>query len=363
MATSNQPKRLRIGSDDAETECQKCSSIIKENIACSGCKLKYCLKCAKINEALYKCIQAGEMDQFIWSCTSCRATFPSLENITSALNDLRKSNDDRIGNLEGRVKSIEEGNQVDIQMSVSSMKEDIITSLKDDLDKLVDIRIREIDDRKRRDCNILIFNLPEPRNRRPEENKKSDEEDVKALSLHLGLENIQILTIFRLGRQTSGSCRPLKVVLQNKSHKKYLLDNAKHIQAKAPHNMRRVVIVRDLTPTQRKERRDRFINRRREVPNNDQHDVARANHNQDTSNQSDTMEVNNVLSPIPRVPSVTNLMSSTHLSQINPFTDSQTARDLSEIYEEATVTDQTIIGGLIQDNIPQEPTSPDINHS
>ena len=88
-----------FGSDETDIECQKCSKIVNENIACSGCKLRYCLKCAKINVALYKCIQAGDMDQFMWSFTSCRATFPSLENITSTLNDLKKSNENRFDYL------------------------------------------------------------------------------------------------------------------------------------------------------------------------------------------------------------------------------------------------------------------------
>ena len=47
MAVSKVFKRARIGSDEAETACQKCTKIIQENIACFGCKLRYCLKCAK----------------------------------------------------------------------------------------------------------------------------------------------------------------------------------------------------------------------------------------------------------------------------------------------------------------------------
>ena len=89
MAAGNVSKRLRIGSDETETGCQKCSHIIHESISFSDCKLSYCLKCAKIRETLYNCIKSGEMDQFMWSCASCKATFPSLENITTVLTDLR----------------------------------------------------------------------------------------------------------------------------------------------------------------------------------------------------------------------------------------------------------------------------------
>ena len=50
---------------------------------------------------------------------------------------------------------------------------------------MVDSRTKELDDYKRRDCNVLIFSMPEPRSHRPEENKKSDEDDVTTLSWHL----------------------------------------------------------------------------------------------------------------------------------------------------------------------------------
>ena len=55
-------------------------------------------------------------------------------------------------------------------------------------------------------------------------------------------------------------------------------------------------------------------------------------------------------------------MSSTHLSQLNHYTDSQPVRDLSTVYNERTVIKRTLIGGLSQGNAIQEPTSPDMSH-
>ena len=226
------------------------------------------------------------------------------------------------------------------------MKEDIIKSLKDDIDKLVDSRTKELDDRKRRDCNGLLFNLPEPRRQGPEENKKSDEDDVKALSMCLGLENLHILILFRLGRLTVGNCRPLKVVLQSKAHKKYLLDNAKYIQEKAPQNMKKINIVRDFTPGQRQERRDRFASRRNSDQNNQPNRGRVTNQNQISQNQHAVVEVNDNLSPVFIVSPVCHVMSSTHLSQINHYTDSQPVRGLSAVYNETTVIERTLIGGM-----------------
>ena len=355
MAASNYPKRIRVGSDDLETECQKCSNIVSESITCSGCKLGYCLKCAKISETLYKCIQSGEMDQFMWSCISCRATFTSLENIASALTDLRKSNDDRIGELENRVKEIEEGKCQDTQTSVSSMKEDVIKSLKEDAEKLVDSITKELDERRKRDFNVLVFNMPEHRYQSPEENKKADEDDVMILSRHIGLENLQLVAWFSLGKLTSNRCRPIKVVLQSKADRKYLLDNANYIQVKAPESMKRVIIVKDLTPVQRQERRTRLVDRRMRAQTEEEQNRET---NPICDNQSIAMEVNEVLSPI--LP-VSYLMSSTHLSQVNQYAASQPTRELSAIYEDTTSIEKTIIGGLSQGNTLKEPTSPDIN--
>ena len=79
-----------------------------------------------------KGIQSGKMDQFMWSCTNCRATFPSMENTTSALIDLRKCNDDQVGELENKT---EEGKCQDIQITVSTMKDNLINCLKEDVEK------------------------------------------------------------------------------------------------------------------------------------------------------------------------------------------------------------------------------------
>ena len=53
-------------------------------------------------------------------------------------------------------------------------------------------------------------------------------------------------------------------------------------------------------------------------------------------------------------------MSSTHLLQGNQFSDSQPTQNLCQVYEETTVIEKTVIGGLSQGNNLKEPTSPEI---
>ena len=204
------------------------------------------------------------MEDFKWSCKSCKATFPSLENISCVLKDIqkkkkkkKKKTDRRIASLEERVTNVESKTTKTIKTSIEEMKSEVKEGVKDNLDKLVDARTKEIEDRKRREGNLVLFNLPENRSPRGEENKKYDEENFRELSHSLDLENPQEQICFRLGAYKATQNRPLKVIFLNKAHRKFLLDNAKNISQKAPSYLKEVIISKDLTPEQRIERQIR----------------------------------------------------------------------------------------------------------
>ena len=105
---------------------------------CQGCKLDYCVACAKISPTLFECLRSGEMNDFYWSCTSCRTTLPTLDN-TGMLKDMQKDSNEMMTCLETRVTSLESDTKDEIKGSVSNMKAEIISSLKGDINKLVDI--------------------------------------------------------------------------------------------------------------------------------------------------------------------------------------------------------------------------------
>ena len=102
-------KRARQNSSDPEICCQKRDAVIKEKIMCNGCKLDYCLKCAGITHTLFEYLTQGEMEDFLWSCKSCKATFPSLDNITKSLKESLDKNDTRMTKFEDRVGKLESG--------------------------------------------------------------------------------------------------------------------------------------------------------------------------------------------------------------------------------------------------------------
>lgn len=80
------------------------------------------------------------------------------------------------------------------------MKGEITDIIRNDIDKLVDNRDRELEDRRRMDHNIVCFNLLEHNSPIGTENKEKDESDVSAIASQLGLQNFSITSAFRLGK-------------------------------------------------------------------------------------------------------------------------------------------------------------------
>ena len=64
--------------------------------------------------------------------------------------------------------------------------------MREDVNQLVDSRNRELEDRRRREQNVTIFNMPEHTAREGQTNKDLDEADVQNISSSLGLANISI---------------------------------------------------------------------------------------------------------------------------------------------------------------------------
>ena len=85
LATEDESKRQRKDSSEDESGfmCQKCDYIVAKVLACSRCKLSFFLRCANISKILHQCFLDGELENFHWTCRSCKAMFPSLQNISS----------------------------------------------------------------------------------------------------------------------------------------------------------------------------------------------------------------------------------------------------------------------------------------
>ena len=168
-------------------------------------------------------------------------------------------------NLEEKVENIEKTIKEEVALQVSNMKDEIITSLKSNNYSVVDSRNKELEDRKRRELNHTIFNLKEHRCDSETENKRCDEHDLQNICESLGLGNLSVITSYRLGRKDESRTGPLKIILDSKAQRKFLLDNARYIGTETTEAYKRVIIAKYLTPEQRKERGEKIKSRKRQT--------------------------------------------------------------------------------------------------
>ena len=162
--------------EDSIIYCQKCETEVKVSVACSGCK--FCLKCAPVSPALYECIEGANLAISIITVQVVKQHSHLLKIFTSNLKQSQYKNDKRMSDLEERISKLEKNSNDELKSNVQSMKGEIIDSTRNDIDKFVDNRNRELEDMRRRDHNIVCFNLPEHNSPIGTVNKEKDESDV-----------------------------------------------------------------------------------------------------------------------------------------------------------------------------------------
>ena len=248
--------------------------------------------------------------------------------------------------LEERISKLEKNSNEELKSNVQSMKGEIIESIRNDIDKFVDNRNRELEDRWRRDHNIVCFNS----HNSPigTENKEKDESGVSAIASQLGLQNLSITSAFRLGKKLETKIRPLNVVLENKSHRKFLIDNAKLIPEKVP-LFRNVFIVKDMTFSTAKGSKFTYQNIRKSEGNTTYHQLEE-NRGQGLAEQIDVelRQSPEAMTTEQRVPSPVFRAPSNVLSQENVLNDTTLdCLQFSQPYHNETlINDDTIVGGM-----------------
>lgn len=147
-------------------------------------------------------------------------------------------------------------------------------------------------------------------------------------------------------------------MLDSKSHRRFLLENAKYIASKCDDRLSRVIIAKDLTPDQRKERREKIVARKQQqgqnTANRQRPTLQTTPARQFPLSNPDVVEMQTeqqTPSPIRRIDGI----QQTHY---NVLQDSNLQNN--SLYEQSTVVnipdETTIMGGILT----QEATSP--NH-
>ena len=159
------------------------------------------------------------------------------------------------------MERMEGSNELNIKTKIEQVKFEVKTDIEDEVKLLVDDRVKELDDRRRRELNIMVYNLPEGNSSVGKENKYHDDQLITNLANYLEVENLEIVTSYRLGRKSEDTSRPLKVILKDRKQRKNLIKNAKGIRDLNDLILKMVIISKDLTNDQRLERKSKFENK------------------------------------------------------------------------------------------------------
>ena len=111
--------------------------------------------------------------------------------------------------------------------------------------------VREIEDQKIRAMNLIFFNVPESEDKNNIVRNEYDHSLINEVCTLIKIQEPDIKIAFRLGKQIMKP-RPLKIVFNNKKHRKDILDNAYNMQnIPVSNKLSKVIIAKDLTIQQR----------------------------------------------------------------------------------------------------------------
>lgn len=210
-------------------QCCKCDVQIQDDknskITCKGCKRAVCVKCSGLTATELR-VFGLQNPKLSYLCDECEEGLRQVPELRKLVTELRH----QVQEL-----SKQHSNAVNLDMVIN-----------------------EIEDRKNRSRNVIMYGLPESSSTSPEDRKLHDKLSVSNTLASLPIQAPEIVSSFRLGKPPSnGQPRPLKVVLSNKHGAVTVLKN----KSKLP---KTISIQSDMTPYQRdqlKKLRDELADR------------------------------------------------------------------------------------------------------
>ena len=243
-------------------------------IGCELCGKWFHIQCQNVPEAVWSTIT--ESDQIHWFCQECNKNAPEIMSIANKAAENKKNIEKvqkQVEGVEQDVQSIKNGTDPTF---LETLKKAIIEAMEDETDqvfrealkkvveetyegiedgetgqsrqsreavKKIAIReIRENNDRKGRECNLVVSGIDE---------EKEAEEAIPSILSALGV-TVEVEAIRRMGRdKEEGKTRLVWVQLSSKSQRNSVLEKAKKL--KQIDEWKTVYINKDMTEAERKQ--------------------------------------------------------------------------------------------------------------
>ena len=306
----NSPRLLQCGKKD-------CNSRIKsddQSIACERCCNRFHLTCAKFSKEAYDVLTSSDLfKDIIWCCSLCRPkvrqileTIDEMENkiknVDIKIDELKNNFERNLENIELKIndKETEVNGIVEIKIDelknnfersldnielkingketeVKDIVENKIKTIKDDFNennKSNEEQLRrvqtleekitlqnELVEKERRAKNLILYNIPESEEEKPEERVKDDCQKIKEILARnqIILDPTKIENIFRLGKKENlknkENARPLLLKFDSQDYRKQVMQFCKDLYYLKDNLKISVYYSQDLTVKERKERK------------------------------------------------------------------------------------------------------------
>ncbi|CAB0001403.1 unnamed protein product, partial [Nesidiocoris tenuis] len=243
-------------------ECGHCKNSLlpEDSLCCAGCSLQFHFQCAPMSEINFR--KLSKANKSNWKCVGCKnrilpkdddkvTAMPSASGVVGGTSGSPTTMDDLkalIINLPSRaeVKDLVQGIDAKIDTCLAKYEEleAKVDQLKVEMEELkghnlvdrvaklespseprsgssaltMEAQLAEMEDRRRRSFNVMIFDFPEPQ---MPASVRAIEDDLARLKKSLddlqpGLANL-VQRVSRIGNSTPGKPRPLKIVFDSPS--------------------------------------------------------------------------------------------------------------------------------------------------
>jgi hypothetical protein len=194
--------------------------------------------CENVRTDMYEMLtKHGDTPALHWYCVKCNQGFAKV--LTS------------VSRLENMYKKMEEKMEV-IELKVDSNSENM-GDLKSSLEDLIEKKLEERDDRRRREANLVIFNLPESTADSATTAQVEDEQEFREILQNVLDMSVPPVTKYRRIGKKSDKTRPLCVTIPDRDARIEILRNTRKLQGS---KYDKIAINRDYTVEQRESNRD-----------------------------------------------------------------------------------------------------------
>ena len=184
--------------DERGNKCFACDKIVNKKdsaLQCDCCNFWHHIECEKVTPKSYKYLSCAKEDGVKWFCRKCNQGAECLLQQIIRINQKQAITDERLDYVESKIHDFEvmEERVAKLEKKLDDKLNSVDTSKpsyakvasegidKKDVEQLVEkqtrIKIKEIEDKARRQTNIIIFRLPEA-NEETEEEKISEDEST-----------------------------------------------------------------------------------------------------------------------------------------------------------------------------------------